>query len=179
MKLQHHTHKNLPCVVLILLSTFLASCGFQLRQNSILAQTISQLDVECLGDSWRLCQRLKNQFQIQGLDISGDANFLLKISPLKSNTRALTVTSDASVAEYDLRHQVHYELISKSSDFVLSEKVVKASRLYDHDNKALLSQERQIDELEIGLQKELADKILNQLSLIDINAIRLAESEKE
>lgn len=166
-------------LVIFLSISMLSACGFKLRENSIFAQTLPNLDIECKGDSWRLCQRLRNQLQIQGMELSKDSPFLLKVSTVDSNTRALTITGDASVAEYELEHRARYELIAKSSDFVLQEQTVRSSRLYDHNNKALLSQERQIDELEISLQKALADKILNQLSLIDITTIQLAEQEEE
>lgn len=179
MNRQFHIKQGSLCGMLIVATLLLTACGFQLRQNSILAQTIPSLEVSCSGDSWRLCQRLKNQFQTQGLELSSDAPYLLKVNAIKSKTRALTITSDASVAEYQLTQRAHYELIAKSSEFALHERTVKASRIYNHDNAALLAQEQLTNDLEISLQKELADLILNQLSLIDINTIHLADSEKE
>lgn len=150
-----------------LISFTLAACGFQLRQQYGIQSSLQSLEVNCPKENWRLCQRLRNQFQINGIDIVDGAPFILNVSSIKSRTRALTITPDASVAENEINQSLSYQLSHTPTESIISEHQVNVSRRFLHDNKELLSQERQTEELHISLQEQLADQVLNLLSIID------------
>lgn len=163
----------------LLVSLTLSSCGYQLRQTYPVYNAIGALDLKCEGNAWRLCQRLRNQFEIQNLILRDDALVRLSVAPIESRNRPLTITSDASISEYELSQQVNYTLELASSNTTILKQSVKASRRYQHDNTELLSRERKIEELNTNLQEQLADNLLNQLSILEPSIIESALSRNQ
>jgi len=143
----------------------LLACGFQLRGQPDLPDSLRQIAVECDGNNyWALCQRLRQQLAANGAQILETAPYTLRIHQVRTDQRTAAVDPDATAAEYELSKHARYQLLESSSSRLLAEREVSHSRLYRHNSARLIAVYREKERIGNSLEQQLADNIVLELA---------------
>jgi len=143
-------------------------CGFHLRgSNETLAHSYPLIDLKCDRKSeFRMCHDLSTRIVAMGSSISEEADISLNVSRVSSKQRAFTLDTDASAAEYELRHRIKYELLDKVSDQKLAGRIVERQQIYRHSASALIAKDREQENISKQLDDAIIDTILREISLV-------------
>ncbi len=146
----------------------LSACGFHLRSYAESVSSIKELSLDCPNtSSWELCHHLKQTLLLNGILITDNAPLQLTISSMIQNSRVLSLQPNASAAELDLISEVSYSITSTTDNAIKHEQTVDIKNSYRHDSSALLAKERERDELQLQLSKQLAEEIVRQITILD------------
>lgn len=157
--------------LLVLSCILLSACGFQLRSFGAPASSIQSLSLECSYiESWTLCHHLKQILVLNDISIVEDADVLLRISPILQQSRVLSLQANASAAEQGLSSEVSYQLLSKQDDQIKHQQSVRINNSYRHESSALLAKDRERDELQSQLSRQLAEEIVRQLTVLNTDS---------
>lgn len=161
--------RQLFTLCLVILSTVaLSSCGFHLRSYSESASSIKELSLDCPStSSWELCHHLKQTLLLNDIEITDAASLALTISPMIQKSRVLSLQSNASAAELGLESEVSYSLSSSKDNEIKHQQKVSNTNSYRHETSALLAKDRERDELQMQLSKQLAEEIVRQITVLD------------
>jgi len=160
-------------LLLIISSLLISGCGFKLRNHSpdISISSIKQINLDCpKTKSWELCKYLRQQFKLQGIEISKEAEFTLLVSAINKNVRTLSLQQNSSAAEYGLSASVSYQLINTAKDLVIAKNTISRSHSYRHESSALLAKERERIEVQTELSHLLADIIYREVCILNPSA---------
>lgn len=163
------TPVNSPLLVLATLVSLLSlsACGFHLRGNSeTLVASFPKLAVQCNKKSdWQMCHYLNARITAMGTEISDDARFLLKVDRVQSSQRAISLNNDATAAEQELTHTMHYRLRDMDHGTTVSERMLSRSQIYRLNASALVAKDREKEELEKSLNQSLVNTLLREISI--------------
>lgn len=154
-------------LLLGVLSGALAGCGFQLRGTSPVPAAMQPLAVECRGSMPRdFCQSLREQLRLGGIALvsAEQADYLLALSDYRQDKRASAITPRASAAEYILRHTVALELSTRDRIPLIARTDIHTSESYRYDEDNVLAKQREEDELQQQLSKDLARQVIFRLA---------------
>lgn len=169
--------KTLMRTLIIILSLTLSACGFHLRGSEALPASLSSIRFECANEKfWDLCRKMRREFQLHEIELNENANMTVRISAVSNNQRSLSINPDASTAEYDLIRSVQYQLIDSASRKQVSSRIIEASQSYRHQSSALIAKEREREEIQAVLNKEITYTLFRQLSVFDAQRINQALS---
>ena len=82
-------------------------------------------------------------------------------------SRVLSLQSNASAAELGLESVVSYSLTSSIDNEIKHQQTVSNNNSYRHETSALLAKDRERDELQMQLSKQLAEEIVRQITVLD------------
>jgi len=156
--------------ILISLSLALTGCGFKLRgyNSTSNPHSLTEVNLDCpTSKSWQLCQQIRQQLEQNHIKLSDKAEYKLVVSPVKQRKRVLSLQSNASAAEYGLTSQVSYQLLQSSDQEVFISQEISLDHSYRHESSALLAKEREREELQTTLSRQLALEICRQIGLFD------------
>jgi LPS-assembly lipoprotein len=149
-------------------SLLLGACGFHLRGYNENISTIHELDLSCQStDAWALCHHLKQSLLLNDIRLNESAALRLSIGPLLQKSRVLSLQSNASAAEQGLSSEVNYQLITVNDEQIRHQQTVRINNSYRHESTALLAKDRERDELQTQLSRQLAEEIVRQIRIID------------
>jgi LPS-assembly lipoprotein len=148
--------------------TVLSGCGFNLRGTAeTLPATFPSLNVKCEQKSaWRLCHYLNSRITSAGTLIDPNATVILSVARAEVLERVFSLNSDATAAERELTHSIHYRLFDKTSGETLSERSISRSQIYQHNASALVAKDREKEELQNNLDESLIDIMLREISIL-------------
>ena len=158
----------LKVMILCAAVAVLSSCGFNLRGTAeTLPATFPSLNVKCEQKSaWRLCHYLNSRITSAGTLIDPNASVTLSVSRDEVLQRVFSLNSDATAAERELTHSIHYRLFDKIRGEVLSERSISRSQIYRHNASALVAKDREKEELQNNLDESLIDIMLREISIL-------------
>ena len=146
----------------------MSACGFHLRGISGNVSGIKELAVSCSStDAWALCHHLKQSLLLHDISINEDAPIHLVISPIRQNSRVLSLQENASAAELGLSSEITYQLITELDDIVRHKQSIRINNSYRHESSALLAKDRERDDLQTQLSRQLAEELVRQISVLD------------
>jgi LPS-assembly lipoprotein len=152
----------------LIVCLLISGCGFHLRGYNEDISTIHELSLSCRStDAWALCHHLKQSLQLNDIRLNESATLQLSIGPLVQKSRVLSLQSNASAAEQGLSSEVNYQLITVSDEQVRHQHTVRINNSYRHESTALLAKDRERDELQNQLSRQLAEEIVRQIRIID------------
>ncbi len=146
----------------------LAACGFHLRGNVALPQVMQDILVE--GDRFSpLVRELGNVLRTSGarvVDSRKQASAVLVVLGETSSRRTLSVGSTGKVAEYEVHHSVDYQLEDAQGQVLVEKQHLAAKRDYQFDENDVLGKATEEENLREEMQRDLALRIVQQLSII-------------
>lgn len=110
---------------------------------------------------------MKQTLLLNDIQIKDSATLALTISPMIQKTRVLSLQSNASAAELGLESVVSYSLTSSIDNEIKHQQTVSNNNSYRHETSALLAKDRERDELQMQLSKQLAEEIVRQITVLD------------
>jgi len=134
----------------------LVGCGFQLRGTGESAAQLQVLDVSATNAYGQLVRVMRQTLSSQGVvvDPVDGAPYQLQLLGERAVRRAVSTTSQISVAEYALRLEVDFELFDHAGESLLPLSTISTERIYSFDRnnfggsseeEAMLNQEMQVD----------------------------------
>lgn len=156
----------LICLTLVTMS----GCGFHLRGTSQDAQTrVETLYLYSADKFGPLTHALQKRFQQAGTRLTetpDEAGLALNLSPERRSRRAVTTTSEISVAEYEVRLAVDIEFytLDGSQDKTLSlpRATLYAERVYSFDENSLVGSSEEESLLVEEMRRDLVDQIMRR-----------------
>lgn len=116
-----------------------------------------------------MCHHLNAKVLASGVRISDAAPYQLRVERLESRQRAFTLnTTDASAAEFELKHQIRYRLIDTATSEELAGRVVQRQQIYRHSASALIAKDREQETISNQLDNLILDIILREVSLLTL-----------
>lgn len=163
----------------MLLPALLAGCGFTLRSNYNLPDSIEQLRLgAALANSplkRTLSKKLKS-FHIQLLESDrGERDkddLSLYLLPDSLDRKLLSLFPTGQVAEYELVYTVRYQLQFAGQEARLME--FDVTREYQDDPDAVLAKSRELDLVLNEMRQQAADRIIRQITTSYANIINQA-----
>ena len=150
-----------------LLAVLLSGCGFQLQGGGELPDELRNVDVD-VRVKYQVLQpplvrALRERIERHGgVTGGGESAAQLRITTLSEVNQVLSVNADGRAIEFLYTTTVGYELLNGGRVRVPYHQLA-VSREYSFDNRQVLATEREIEQVRVALQEELADLILLQL----------------
>ena len=151
----------------LLLLMLLAGCGFQLRGQIELPQSLERITLNAADPTSLLFQELIGQLEANGVVVSQRAlpqASLLTLHSERLYRQALTISQDARVREYVLYLEVRYSLANAQGEVLLQDESMRLSREYQFDEKAILGGQREEEFLADDLARQMASQLVRSLA---------------
>jgi len=158
-------HANSSRLLLLLLVSLLAGCGFHLRGSDALARH-APLYLEGIDRYNPLARRLQSALTASGIEVvesRQSAKAVLKIRDLGENQRVITVDSRGKATEYMLIRKVMVSLAAPDGNELVGEQEVGVRRSWVEVGKTGLAGRREAAELRVEMLEELSMSILRVL----------------
>jgi LPS-assembly lipoprotein len=155
-------------VVLPLLLTSLAACGFHLQGRTPLPQSVKTAYVQATDQQTDFVQSLRKALLISGARLPADKNtassvvYILKDEVVK---RTLSVSALNQPNEYEVTYNVRFS-VSTGDKELLAPQDISAKRSYSYDEARQLAKEHEETILRQAMARDLADRVIRQLSTL-------------
>lgn len=153
-------------LLIILLITLTSACGYHLRGQLPMSESTNVIFVDARQGEFT--RDLTAQLTSSGAAIVDDATaakITLKIDDLRLERRASTLDARGKANSYALVYTVNYSVIG-ADEKALQANSLQESRNYTFDATQILQQEREEEELEEDMRKELVIRLVRQLSVL-------------
>ncbi|MGM0905814.1 MAG: LPS assembly lipoprotein LptE [Pseudomonadota bacterium] len=152
---------TLNLVLILVLIATLNGCGFQLRGNYQLPETLQSVSLKSQV-SKELNEHMQQRFAHSGIKLSDESQSItVHLTSDKLERRTLSLFESGQVAEYELLYQVNYQLIQNQR--LLLERTVEVARDYQDDPNFVLAKTREREMLVDEMRAEASRLILRQI----------------
>ncbi|KPD22311.1 MULTISPECIES: LPS assembly lipoprotein LptE [Idiomarina] len=157
---------TLNLVLILVLIATLTGCGFQLRGNYQLPETLQSVSLKSQV-SKELNEHMQQRFAHSGIKLSEEAQpITVHLTSDKLERRTLSLFESGQVAEYELLYQVNYQLIQNQR--LLLERTVEVARDYQDDPNFALAKTREremlVDEMRAEASRLILQQIISEMS---------------
>ncbi|WP_198678632.1 LPS assembly lipoprotein LptE [Idiomarina seosinensis] len=151
-------------VVSLIVAIGLTGCGFQLRDNYQLPQTLQHMQLKSVN-SQELENSLKQRLLTAGVNLNEPANkqqvAQLQVLSDKLERRTLSLFESGQVAEYELLYRVNYRIIQDNQ--TVYQDSVEVARDYQDDPNFALAKTREREILVAEMRDDAARRIVRQI----------------
>ncbi|MFY0699896.1 MAG: hypothetical protein JXR04_03700 [Bermanella sp.] len=160
--------QKLKITFLASLLVFLSACGFHLRGQVDLPVGLRILDLNAqLADN--LTQNILRQSLLSnGVTLSVDAPYTLKILNESGDRRVLTVTSNAKASEYELIQNLTFELLDTKGNSISKAQTITSYRTLQYDASAEIGKAQEETNLRREMKQSNAYNVLLRLKAIKL-----------
>ncbi|MGM7318645.1 LPS-assembly lipoprotein LptE [Idiomarina sp. ST10R2A5] len=157
---------TLNLVLILVLIATLTGCGFQLRGNYQLPETLQSVSLKSKV-SKELNEHMQQRFAHSGITLSDEAQpITVHLTSDKLERRTLSLFESGQVAEYELLYQVNYQLIQNQR--LLLERTIEVARDYQDDPNFALAKTREremlVDEMRAEASRLILQQIISEMS---------------
>lgn len=160
-------------VAVTMLSLLLVACGFKLRGDVVLPPEIRQLRLEMADSGPPIRRDLVAALERGGVTLMPpDATdvAVMRVPVNTAFTEALTISEQARVREYAVRHQVVFELLAADGRVLLPQQEIVLQRDFVFDETDALGVAGQEEALRRDMEREMIRAILRRVESIDPGA---------
>ena len=153
-------------LVVLFLSIALSACGFHLRGQLPLPESVNVIYVDAEPSDFT--NDLKNSLRSSGaqlVDSPAQAKAILQIADEFAERQVLMLNTDSRATAYTLFYSVKF-LVANNEQELLKEGILKEQRNYSLDPGQATLQENQERELLEEMYKELALKMVRQIGAL-------------
>ncbi|OOC09328.1 MULTISPECIES: LPS assembly lipoprotein LptE [Thioalkalivibrio] len=145
-------------LVVLVLTASLAACGFQLRGTGGWPSELDPVEIRGLQPRDSLYQELARGLRASGVEIverrPDDRGVTLEIASVNDSRRALSVSDQARVSEYELTRSMRVRLRPADGEATDLD-TLRASRTYVYDETAVLSRSEREEDLRATMNRDL------------------------
>ncbi len=160
MFLKTYRYKPLLAVLAVLL---LNACGFQLRDQANLPQSVVPIYIQGPDRFDKLRVDMVRILRANGIEVveePGEAAALLRIRNHRFNSRVLSVKSDTGkAAEYELHNYLHFDLVDPAGNELVAPQKVSITRTYLTQRYGILDDWRNV------MRRDLINQMLRRLQI--------------
>lgn len=158
--------------ILTFLVTLLSACGFHLRGQVDLPVGLRILNLDAQAAETMTQNLLRQSMLSNGVTLSKDAPYTLKIISESGNRRVLSVTSNAKASEYELTQNLSFKLLDANGEAVSEELNITSYRTLQYDADAEIGKAQE----EANLRREMKQNNAYNV-LIRLKAIKLPKNK--
>lgn len=151
----------------------LQGCGWHLRGSQPLPAELQTLSLETANKNSEFTRSLKRS--LKSLDVTlvetlADAPYQLQVSDIKESKRALSITSNARVAEYEITSTLNFSVNGKEGAQLQPSTMLSTERtyLYNSNNATSAFEEEKL--LRKEMQRDLIQQIIRRYRAIQPSA---------
>ena len=154
----------------LLLTLLLTGCGFHLRGQLVLPENLQQVQVNCtVANSRQLCLNIRNllqdaDIQIVPSNVTDTTVAKLHIDEITDQRRAVSIGSDAGVAEYEVTRSVRFRFNDEQGNPVIADGKTTQFQTYRFDELSILGKDKEEEQIREELDQLLAQDILGRVA---------------
>jgi LPS-assembly lipoprotein len=155
--------------IVLVCATLIAGCGFQLRGEANLPDGLRQLRLDMVDTGPRIRRELVAALERGGVTLMpADAvdAAVLRVPVNQAYSEALTISEQARVREYAVRHRVEFEVISAEGTILMPRQVILLERDFVFDERDALGVAGQEEALRGDLEREMVRAILRRIEAV-------------
>jgi len=156
-------------ILLIVLCSFLVSCGFQLRGSESASIPFESIYISAL-EGKLIIPELKLAIQSSGktlvLDKPQDAEAILHIISEKYSKHIWSISGSGRVREFQLRYRVSYRLTDSKGLEIVPPSVISLSRIMPFADAQVLAKQAEEKMLTREMYRDISQQIIRRLSKI-------------
>lgn len=157
--------RSLSGLLLVMLTTLLTACGFQLRGTAGDDFALQELDLRARDAYGETVKEVRGMLENSGVHVHGGAPYRLVLVGERQSQRTASYTSAARSAENELNASLDYEL--RSGELQLLADRVEVQKIHVHDANNLVGSQQEAEQLRGEMRRELIQQLgmrLRQLS---------------
>lgn len=157
-------------LVIAVLCTMVAACGFQLRGAADLPESIQTMHIQGISMREGLGLELKRTLRRNGINVIDDYSegaAVLSFLRNRYERRVLSVGGNAKVSEYELILEVTFQLTDKQQNKLIDNESLEARRDYQFDQEQVLGRDGEERLLREEMDKQVSQAILRRLAALD------------
>ena len=153
----------------IVLVSLLAGCGFELRGSASLPTEMERTRLELSDADSRFARELRLLLEANGVtvvDAAAEDAAVLRVSRERISRRALTVSGNARVREYELVFELGFSLTDPDGARLLSNETLRLVRDFQFDEQEILGASNEEDLLREDLRRSMAAAVIRRLEAV-------------
>lgn len=159
---------RVAAVPILLILILLAACGFQLKGQQDYA--FKRLYIEPSGTaSPSMIVRVKRMIQTGSDTVivaaTHDADAILSVSAAR-NQRALSLTAQGAVEEYELATSVVYALTGTDGTILIPTSMIRLNRSMTYNDRYALAKQAESELLYRDMENDATDQLMRRLALV-------------
>ncbi|MBS3824215.1 MAG: hypothetical protein KGY53_09995 [Wenzhouxiangellaceae bacterium] len=162
----HPGRRRGPILTVALLSALLAGCGFQLRGTASLPDEMATTWVEVEDPTSAFARELELRLRGNGVELAespGEGVAELHILRERITRRALTISEDARVREFELVFDLRFRLVGPSGDALLGPESLRMRRDFQFDEQQILGAATEEEMSREELRRSMAAALIRRL----------------
>ncbi|MEM7055037.1 MAG: LPS assembly lipoprotein LptE [Pseudomonadota bacterium] len=161
------TRQNLqrPLIVLLMLCA-LTACGFQLRGTASLPAEMQTTWIQAADSTGLFYRELRLLLEANGVDVVSAADDMaatLLINRERISRRALTVSGDARVREFELVFELQFSLVDADGNVLIAPENLLLARDFQFDEQEILGAASEEELLRDDLRRNMAATLIRRL----------------
>lgn len=160
---------QLKLLIIALVISVTSACGWHLRGQVELPAALRILDVNVSAVDFASQNAIKQSLLSNGVTLSGDAEYQLKIIKEKAEKRTLAVTTNAKASEYELIQTLQFQLFNADQQAISRVLTVTTYQTLLYDANAEIGKAQEEQNLRIDMKQSNAYKMLLRLKSIKLS----------
>lgn len=157
--------RSLSGLLLVMLTTLLGACGFQLRGAGSHDFALQELDLRARNAYGDTVKEVRRSLEGSGVRVHDGAPYTLVLTGENESQRTASYTSSARSAEYQLTLELDYQI--RSGNLTLLDDSVEVQRIYLHDSNNLIGSDQEARQLRGEMRREQVQRLLLRLQQLD------------
>lgn len=153
-------------VTLLILTSSLSGCGFQLRGQQSHSLALSELSISSESEDITI-NYLQQRLQRAGVSISDGFSTTLHLSDFDVNKRTIAYDSRGKTARLELTKSLLIRVTGHNKKLLLPETTLSTRQTYDYVETLVSGKDEERALLEKEMSATLADMIIRRLSALD------------
>lgn len=161
-------------ILVMLASSLLAACGFQLRGEARLPAFMGRTYVAVADDSSVFVRELGLLLAANGVTIVDEPApnaATLRIDSQSMGRQPLSVTGQARVREFLIVFEVNWRLEDAAGEIALEQSTIRLTRDYSFDESEILAAQREEEFLREDLGRAMAEQLIRRLEGFRVQGI--------
>jgi LPS-assembly lipoprotein len=161
--------RSLLNVFMSLLLVAIAGCGFQLRGEVPLPDSLKVMYVQGINIQRGIGLELKRSLRQNGIQVVDDyqkESAILTVLEYKFERRVLSVGNNAKVSEYELFGSLKFKVIDGQGKLIVEPFEVEGIRDYQFDQTQVLSSDGEEAILREQISQQLVNSLIRRLSIV-------------
>jgi len=156
---------SLKAVLVVVLMTLLAGCGFHLQDKAVMPLEMQQTYLEIQRPYSRLATRLATLLEQNGVQVVNSAQgaAILEVPMNRMRKEIQSIGDNARVREYQLRLTVNFRLLDKDGNELIPLQNLELTRVYSFNEQDILAAEREDEYLRNEISDTVASMILRRI----------------
>jgi LPS-assembly lipoprotein len=152
--------------VLAGLLLLLVSCGFALRGSDPAVSQLASIRLTATSQYGAVVQAVEKSLLLRDVVVNPGkgAVYHLHLVGERSSRRPVSTTSQISVAEYELRLEIDFQLQDPAGDLVLPLTTMVAERIYSFDRGSFIGNSEEETLLIRDMQADLIERLIDRVA---------------